>query len=59
MMENSSQSLRVESNIAKMLEQAINLFRDTDLTELADKWERILRNYYRKKSFKLLSKKEF
>ena len=50
MMENNSHSLRFESNIAKMLEQAINLFRGTDLTELADKWERILKNYYRKKS---------
>ena len=51
MMENNSHSLRFESNIAKLLEQAITLFRDTDLPELADKWERILRNYYRKKSF--------
>jgi len=51
MLENNSNSLRFESNVAKLLEQAINLFRDTDLTELADKWERILKNYYRKKSF--------
>ena len=51
MMENKSQSIRFESNIAKMLEQAINLFRDTNLTELAEKWDRILKNYYRKKSF--------
>ncbi|MBD3342079.1 MAG: hypothetical protein GF353_23465 [Candidatus Lokiarchaeota archaeon] len=44
-------SLRFENNIAKILSQAVDLFRETGLTELADKWDRILKNYYMKKGF--------
>ena len=51
MIENNSKSLRFETNVAKILDQAINLFRETGLTELAEKWDHILKNYYRKKSF--------
>ncbi len=43
--------IKYENNIVKILERAVNLFRDTDLTELAEKWDRILKNYYRKRSF--------
>jgi hypothetical protein len=42
---------KYENNIARILERAVNLFYDTDLPELAEKWNRILKNYYRKKSF--------
>lgn len=44
--------IKYENNIVKILERAVNLFRDTDLTELAEKWDRILKNYYRKRSFR-------
>jgi hypothetical protein len=43
--------VKYENNIAKILERAVNLFRETDLPELAEKWDKILKNYYRKKSF--------
>ncbi|MFX1445217.1 MAG: hypothetical protein ACFFHV_17525 [Promethearchaeota archaeon] len=42
---------KYENNIAKILERAVSLFYDTDLPELANKWEKILRNYYRKRTF--------
>ena len=42
---------KYENNIAKILERAVNLFYDTDLPELAEKWDRILKNYYRKRAF--------
>jgi len=45
-------TLKFERNIAKILERAIELFRETDLDDLADKWEKILRNYYVKKEFR-------
>lgn len=42
---------KYENNIARILERAVNLFHDTDLPELAEKWNKILKNYYRKRSF--------
>jgi len=42
--------LRYEENIAKILDRAVKLFRKTNLEELADKWDRILKNYYAKKN---------
>ena len=45
-------SIRFESNIAKILDRAIDLFNDTGLEELADKWDRILNNYVRAKSMR-------
>ncbi|TFG07642.1 MAG: hypothetical protein EU539_04450 [Promethearchaeota archaeon] len=49
---NSNETIKYENNIAKILENAVQLFRDTNLSELADKWERILNNYYAKRSFR-------
>ena len=46
-----NQIIKYENNIAQILERAVKLFRETDLTELAEKWDRILKNYYRKRSF--------
>ncbi len=43
--------IKHENNIAKILERAVKLFKETDLTDLAEKWDRILKNYYRKRSF--------
>jgi hypothetical protein len=34
-----------EENIAKILDRAVKLFRRTNLEELADKWDRILKTY--------------
>ena len=39
-----------EENIAKILDRAVKLFRRTNLNELADKWDRILKNYDTKKT---------
>ena len=52
MIDNINQTLRYENNIAKILERAVRLFKDTDLPDLAEKWEKILNNYYTKKSFR-------
>ncbi|MFX0073558.1 MAG: hypothetical protein ACFFAO_20975 [Candidatus Hermodarchaeota archaeon] len=52
MIDNINQTLRYENNIAKILERAVRLFKDTDLPDLAEKWEKILNNYYAKKSFR-------
>ncbi|MFX1317126.1 MAG: hypothetical protein ACFE9T_14795 [Promethearchaeota archaeon] len=41
--------LKYEENIAKILDRAVKLFRKTDLNELAEKWDKILKNYYAKK----------
>jgi len=43
------QSLRYEPNIARVLNRAVSLFRQTGLPELAEKWEKILQNYLRAK----------
>lgn len=41
--------LEYEENIAKILDRAVKLFRKTKLNELAEKWDKILTNYYAKK----------
>ena len=41
-----AQDLLAEENIANILDRAVKLFRKTKLNELADKWDRILKNYY-------------
>ena len=52
MMEPNSTSLRFEPNIAKMLDRAVNLFKETGLVELAEKWDKILKNYNKAKSLR-------
>jgi len=44
------ESLKHEENIAKILDNAVELFRKTGLGELAAKWDRILHNYMRAKA---------
>ncbi len=44
--------LEYEENIAKILDRAVKLFKKTKLNELADKWDKILTNYYVKKQEK-------
>jgi len=44
--------LEYEENIAKILDRAVKLFKKTKLNELADKWDKILTNYYAKKQEK-------
>ena len=41
--------LKYEENIAKILDRAVKLFRRTNLEDLADKWDRILKTYNSKK----------
>ena len=41
-----AQDLLAEEHIANILDRAVKLFRKTKLNELADKWDRILKNYY-------------
>lgn len=51
-MKNRDQEMaKCEENIAKILDQAVKLFRRTDLPELADKWDKILKTYHSKKKF--------
>ena len=38
-----------EKQIEKILFRAVDLFKKTGLTELAEKWDRILKNYVAKK----------
>jgi hypothetical protein len=52
MIETNLKSLRFEPNIAKMLDRAVNLFKETGLTELAEKWDKILKNYIKAKSLR-------
>ncbi len=40
---------KYEENITNILDRAVNLFRRTDLPELADKWDKILNTYHTKK----------
>ena len=49
---NLNETIKYENNIAKILEKAVRLFKDTDLPDLAEKWEKILNNYYAKRSFR-------
>lgn len=41
--------IKCEENIAKILVRAVKLFKRTDLPELAEKWDRILKTYRSKK----------
>jgi len=43
-------SARHEGNITKILDSAVDLFNKTGLSELAQKWDRILQNYRRAKA---------
>lgn len=45
-------SLKQEVNIAHMLDRAVNLFKETGLDELAERWEKILKNYERAKNLR-------
>ena len=48
MIENASTDpdiLKYEENIANILDRAVKLFRRTNLNELAEKWDRILKTY--------------
>ena len=45
-----SQGNLYENNIQHILERAVELFKKTGLTDLANKWERILKTYTTKKS---------
>ena len=51
MIENTpySQQKIFENNIEQILERAVDLFKKTGLTDLANKWERILKTYTTKK----------
>ena len=40
---------KYEENITNILDRAVKLFRRTDLSELADKWDKILNSYRSKK----------
>ncbi|MFX1572397.1 MAG: hypothetical protein ACFFB0_06580 [Promethearchaeota archaeon] len=44
-----SDILKCEESIAKILDRAVKLFRRTNLNELAEKWDRILKTYRSKK----------
>lgn len=44
-----SNVINYEENIAKILDRAVKLFRKTNLNELAEKWDRILKTYDSKK----------
>ena len=50
--ENQNVPLRYESNIAKLIKRAVDLFRESNLDDLAIKWDRILNNYVRKNDFR-------
>ncbi len=42
--------LYLNTSIKKILSDSLTLFRKTGLDELAQKWEKILKNYIKKKS---------
>ncbi len=46
---NTRDIAKFEENITNILDRAVNLFRRTDLPELADKWDKILNTYRSKK----------
>ena len=52
MIDNNSGSLRLETNIAKLIFRAVGLFKETGLDELAEKWDRILKNYVKAKEIR-------
>ncbi len=41
--------VKYEENITRILDRAVKLFKRTNLDELADKWDRILKTYSSKK----------
>lgn len=41
--------LKCEENIANILDRAVKLFKRTNLNELAEKWDKILKTYRSKK----------
>lgn len=47
--DSNSNIVKYEENIAKILDRAVNLFKRTNLDELANKWDRILKTYNSKK----------
>lgn len=47
--------LYLSNSIIKILSNSVTLFRKTGLDDLAHKWDRILRNYIKKKSLTLES----
>lgn len=47
--DSNSNIIKYEENIAKILDRAVNLFKKTNLNELAEKWDRILKTYDSKK----------
>jgi len=47
--------LYLSNSIMKILADSVILFRKTGLEDLAHKWERILRNYIKKKTLTLES----
>ena len=50
--DNKEDILKYEENIANILDRAVKLFKKTDLNELAEKWDKILKNYHAKKQEK-------
>jgi hypothetical protein len=50
--DNKEDISKYEENITNILDRAVKLFRKTDLNELAEKWDKILKNYYAKKQEK-------
>jgi len=45
-MEDSARDIaKYEENITKILDRAVKLFKRTDLPDLADKWDKILKRY--------------
>ena len=51
MIDNNSGSLR-EANIKKLIFRAVGLFKETGLNELAEKWDKILKNYVKAKEIR-------
>ena len=47
-----SNDLSKEAKIIQILDRAVTLFKKTGLIDLAEKWNKILKNYYRKRSFR-------
>ncbi len=47
---NYDRNVEMDENIAKMLARSVNVFRNTGLYELAEKWDRILSNYIKAKT---------
>jgi len=52
MIDNDAGSFRLEPNITKLIFRAVALFRETGLNDLAEKWDKILKNYVKAKSLR-------